>query len=941
MKRLLSLILCAVMLFSVLGAEAWAADGDTLTVFTKSGGRRSVRVGDTFTYSYALRILGTYQLDRVWLDVVFDDACLEYVSAEFPNFEGATVSRVDAPGDLRVEHGYMPNGAEFSKSILTLVTVTFRAKRAGTTYISTMPERLEAEAAKESDVYLVDKYRANPTRNNFFSTYDYLGTDAPNNSTTKLNTSQDVVWFYVTDKATGESAAAGQTFSLRGTDENGKLQDFTAVSDAYGLIAFPKTPFGNYVLSCTSALEDGSAYSVIDPSVQIPMLSGGKLSLRRAVSVRALQPDQMRDITISLRWANEFIEPGVKYTEDRPASVSMDLEANGVSYARTFMNASDTSVLLKNMPLVDEEGNALSYVIQPGNVEHYEATYQETDEGFDVTMTFKNDHDWEKETITEPDCEANGEMVYTCADCGKIYHRSLAPLGHDYAVDGYDATCTEDGYHLYVCKRCNKWYSETVEAAGHTWGDWIIDEEATETTDGKQHRFCDKCGEREDRVLAGPSHVHTYKTVVVEPTCTEEGVTKDVCGCGREIIEEGSRVPALGHTYTGASATTEIIQNGCTEDGLAKYTCTRCGKMHAEALPAHGHNYGVIEKKAATCTEAGYTKSECSYCGDPRTIREAPLGHDFGEWVIDIPATGTTPGSRHRVCKRCLKEENESIPIIPSQHTHHYDDVETVAPTCTEKGYTKYSCPDDGASYIDPDSYVDPLGHDWKEDWRTESTTRTRGVICFKCAACGTLRYEAMPKKEGTWTNKFADVREKDWFYSSVRYVAYNEYMAGVSSTRFDPNGSMTRAMLVTVLYRMVGTPSVSDLSMPFKDVPSGSSVWYHDAVLWAYHTGVVKGTSETLFSPDTLITREQMVTIFQRYADYAGYDTSAKTSLLGFADAGSVSAYAKDALAWAVNAKIINGVAEGGVNYLQPQGTATRAQAAAIIQRFDDWRLK
>ena len=184
----------------------------------------------------------------------------------------------------------------------------------------------------------------------------------------------------------------------------------------------------------------------------------------------------------------------------------------------------------------------------------------------------------------------------------------------------------------------------------------------------------------------------------------------------------------------------------------------------------------------------------------------------------------------------------------------------------------------------------------------------------------------------------FLDVCSGDWFYDAVRYVVANGFMNGTSSTLFASNGTMTRAMLVTVLYRMACSPSVRGLDMPFTDVRQG---WYHDAVLWAYSTGIVNGVSSTEFAPENLITREQMVTIFWRYMNHLGLDVSAPTDLNAFPDCGSVSEYARQAFAWAVKAGIINGVGEGGASYLRPQGSATRAQAAAMIQRFDAWRTR
>ena len=939
MKRLLSLLLCLIMVLSVFPFGASAAD--TLTVNTESGSKRSVNVGDTFTYSYAIRINGTYDLDRVRLDILFDETCLQVTEkVVFPTFGSAqdNYSACNKTGDLTIEKSTITNASQYNSGISTIVTVTFKAIRAGTTWIRTLPERIETESAGDSDHYLIDMYRPyNAARSAMYSSYDYLGTAAPNASSTALKNNQDVVWFYVVDDA-GNSVGAGQTFKLSGTAENGKTFTYNATTDKYGFISFGVVNYGTYFLSCTSKLSDGRVYCIDNPAVSVPSVESGKLVVRKTVDVRALNADEVRSVVIKTSWTNEEIEPNVPYTGDRPESVYMELTAGGKVYAQGYFAPGSTTVTIDRMPINDAGGNALKYELNLSPVEHYTTTVKSVTKGFNVTFKYKNDHEWTK-TSTDPTCESNGRETFTCSDCGKVYTYTLAALGHDYSESGYDATCTQDGYHLYVCKRCNKWEVQTPKATGHQWSSWKTDKAATDTTDGQRSRYCTVCNETETQLIhAGNSAGHTYKTVVVEPTCTEGGYTEKVCACGDSFIVEGSRTVALGHDYTGNSSTRTVIENTCTEGGLEEFTCSRCGQMHAEKLKAHGHNYEVTEQREATCTETGLKKTKCAYCGDTRTIRSAALGHQWGDWIVDEPATATTNGSKHRVCTRCLQEEVAVIPVTGEGHVHNYTEKHVVEPTCDERGYTEYLCPTDGDSFIDTDSYKDALGHDWEEMWRQESTKKTRGVIQYKCSRCGQLRYESMPRQEGSWENPFWDVGSKDWFYDNVRYVAYNEYMTGTSATRFDPGSSMTRAMLVTVLYRMVGEPDVKSQKEPFTDVKSGT--WYSDAVTWAYNTGVVKGVSETEFAPNTTITREQMVTIFYRYANYAGYDTSGRKGLSSFSDAKSISAYAQDAFAWAVDAGIINGFESKGTKTLQPQGTATRAQAAKIIQTFDDWRI-
>ena len=181
----------------------------------------------------------------------------------------------------------------------------------------------------------------------------------------------------------------------------------------------------------------------------------------------------------------------------------------------------------------------------------------------------------------------------------------------------------------------------------------------------------------------------------------------------------------------------------------------------------------------------------------------------------------------------------------------------------------------------------------------------------------------------------FGDVKSGDWFYNDVKYVYEKGMMAGTAADVFAPNATTTRAMIVTILYRLEGSPAVTGTSA-FVDVPAGQ--WYTDAVNWAAANQIVKGTSATTFAPNASITREQMAAILYRYAQYKGYDVTKKADLSGYSDNSQVSAYAKDALAWANAAKLINGVTN---TTLAPQGNATRAQVSAILHRFCDGVVK
>ena len=175
----------------------------------------------------------------------------------------------------------------------------------------------------------------------------------------------------------------------------------------------------------------------------------------------------------------------------------------------------------------------------------------------------------------------------------------------------------------------------------------------------------------------------------------------------------------------------------------------------------------------------------------------------------------------------------------------------------------------------------------------------------------------------------FPDVTEGDWFYDAVRYAYETGLMDGVGDNLFAPNSQTTRAQLVTILYRLAGEPEPGGDS-GFSDVAAG--IWYTDAVAWAAQNGIVNGVSDTEFAPGDDITREQLAAILYRYAAYQGYDVSQRADLSGFGDAESISGYAQEALSWAHAQGLVLGFEDGS---LRPQGTASRAQIAAVLMRF------
>lgn len=186
-------------------------------------------------------------------------------------------------------------------------------------------------------------------------------------------------------------------------------------------------------------------------------------------------------------------------------------------------------------------------------------------------------------------------------------------------------------------------------------------------------------------------------------------------------------------------------------------------------------------------------------------------------------------------------------------------------------------------------------------------------------------------KADAEWVNPFADVKADDWFYDSVKYVFENQLMNGVSETEFAPEDVLTRAMLVTILHRSEGEPTVN-ADTDFADVAAGA--YYEKAVAWAAENSIVSGYDETTFGPEDAITREQIAAVFYRYAAYKKYDVSNKAELTRYEDFEEISDYAVEALNWANACDVITGTS---ADTLSPSGYATRCQVAAILRRFND----
>ena len=554
-------------------------------------------------------------------------------------------------------------------------------------------------------------------------------------------------------------------------------------------------------------------------------------------------------------------------------------------------------------------------------------------------------------TVTAPTCTAAGYTTHLCSVCGHSYVDSIVPAtGHSYEDTVTAPTCTAAGYTTHTCSVCGDSYIDTiVPATGHDYV-WQITRVPTCTAEGVKTFTCSHCSDSYDVALAKADH--TYEAVVTAPTCTNNGYTTHTCSvCGDSYVD--SIVPATGHSYDAV-----VTAPTCTNAGYTTHTCSVCGDSYVDSIvPATGHSYEAVVT-APTCDKMGYTTYTCSVCGDSYvgSYTDA-LEHTYTAVVTKEP-TCTEEGVKTFTCSECGKSYTEAIPTV----AHSYEAVVT-APTCDKMGYTTYTCSVCGDSYVA--DYVDAAGHDCEtetvpatclgygfvresckhcdysviteitaplgHDYQAVVTAPTLdegGYTTHTCSRCGDSYVDSETPALGHKCAAYTDI-PTDWAKEGICFVIENGLMVGTTSTTFAPKDTLTRAMLVTVLYRMAGSPAV-DAPSGFTDVADGQ--WYSDAIAWAAANGIVNGVGGNKFAPSEPVTREQLAAIFFRYAKAEAPEADV---LSGYPDAESVSTYARDAMAWAVSTGLVTGSKEADGTYLAPQGLAAREQAAAILMRY------
>lgn len=475
-----------------------------------------------------------------------------------------------------------------------------------------------------------------------------------------------------------------------------------------------------------------------------------------------------------------------------------------------------------------------------------------------------------KITKTEGACTDEGGVKVTYTATGEAE-------GHKYTV----SNVVETGKGEHTLKSEFKWtklkdggYSATVSAK------------------------CEVCGAEEKDVQA------EVTSVTKDATCTEDAqityTAKATC-LGQELTEtraaEVQEGTALGHKYKGAIKWSEDFKSA-----NAEFTCETCKDVQTVKADV------TTKIGDATCTTGGkvtYTaKAELkdkdgkvlATASESKTVDVQALGHEYEakfDWAKDGSSAKAT-----LTCKR--GDDTQTVDAVVTK-----DEKNCVAPTCTEAGKNVFTATAtyEGKNYTDTKEVEVPaLGHHYVD-----------GV----CDRCGAIK---LP---------FTDVNEGDWFYDKVVYVYHNKLMTGTSETTFEPNATLTRAMMVQILYNKEGRPAATTNGNPYTDVPKDQ--WYYNAVQWAYENKITSGTSETTFEPNSEVTREQFARFMYNYAG-----NPAVSGKLDFVDADQVSDWAYDAMVWANQNNIILGKKKSdGSVVLDPRGNATRAEAATILMGY------
>ena len=630
----------------------------------------------------------------------------------------------------------------------------------------------------------------------------------------------------------------------------------------------------------------------------------------------------------NIKLENGKIKPKAAHTGSEKTQLELVAVKDGSTTIKLLAKTSPFYVTVTEAPTVELTG----VTVAPKKVNlELNATYQlsavkePVNAAGSLTWTSDKPAVAEVDTTGKVTAKAQGTAIIT-ATCGTKSASCTVTVGHTHDTDGQDwvymdpgthiKTCTagddfkleahdfsawtkvDDTTHSRTCSKCKK-TGETAnytETANHNW-QWVAVTPATPNADGKQHEECADC----HAVKAGSETVIPALTSIKVENLTVAKPVRDVAATTAASTDSTYYVEST--EWKDADGTTLAI--GDTFRSRTVYTVNITLKTAGTDVFSEKSTYNDIEGKTAAVNpvltgDAHADSVILTYTFDSTGGSGGGGGGGGGtsRYTISFESNGGSKVSNQTVTRNSVMKE----PTAPTKDGYTfagwYSDKELKTAydfsAKVTKSFTLYAKWAEKAT--EPDKPTEP----------TEPTA---------------------PE----WKNPFTDVKKSDWFYTNVEYAVNNKLMNGTTATTFAPNEPLTRGMLVAILYRAEGEPAVNK-SIPFSDVDANA--YYSNAVVWAQQNGIVNGVTENEFAPENNITREQIAAIMFRFAKYKGYDVSVgeSTNILSYTDAESISEYAISAMQYVVGSGLMKGKTETTIN---PQDNATRAEIAAILQRF------
>ena len=482
------------------------------------------------------------------------------------------------------------------------------------------------------------------------------------------------------------------------------------------------------------------------------------------------------------------------------------------------------------------------------------------------------------------------------------------------------ATCTTAGEKTYTCSDCNRTKTEAIEVLKHDWGAWVVTTPATTSAAGEETRTCKRDAS------------HTEKRAIPKLTPAPSGggsssapaITVPVSGSGNTV-----------HVSASVSGSTAEVKE------IKSAELDKIGTDSAVVIDLSGLNKGVTGVTLSTDTIDSICKTEAD--GVTVKLPSAELRVDrqtlaavteqaAGSKLRLVVEPDSTARNTMTAAQRSALDGMRNAAVLEAYFVSDGTRIRDF-----NGGSVELSIPyrADGAIrawFLKEDGTREPVSARYdKENARLLLHHFSHYVIEELDSSAA---YTVCAKDDSCPLGAFGDLTATAWYHDGVHYCLENGLMRGVSGGKFLPDGSTTRAQLVTILWRLEGSPETTG-AVRFGDTAGGA--WYTEAVRWAAGCGVVKGYDNGRFGPNDAVTREQMAAILYRYAQHKGYDVSAgnDTNILSFDDAFAVSEYAIPAMQWACGSGMVRGIAQKGGILLAPRDTTTRAQTATLLMRF------